>query len=124
MIDHLPFLRASSRLPHPRTLAWPVLLFLAMLLGMTAAQGAPAQPAFARVRLVTSLGPIVIQVETKRAPITAANFLAYVDQKKFDGTNFYRAARGENDPKTGSSRAASITISGVRSSRSSMSPPA
>lgn len=60
---------------------------------------APARPV--RVRLDTSLGPIVIQLETKRAPITSANFLRYVDQHKFDGTSFYRAARGKRDPREG-----------------------
>jgi len=55
------------------------------------AQAAPPHPA--RVRLQTSAGPIVIELATKQAPITSANFLAYVDQKRFDGTSFYRAAR-------------------------------
>ncbi len=46
-----------------------------------------------RVRMDTSAGAIVIELAVKQAPITAANFLAYVDQKRFDGTRFYRAAR-------------------------------
>ena len=41
----------------------------------------------------TTVGPITIALETERAPITAANFLAYVDGGKFDGTVFYRAMR-------------------------------
>lgn len=44
-----------------------------------------------RVQLDTPDGPIILELETERAPITAANFLKYVDQKKFDGTTFYRA---------------------------------
>lgn len=44
-----------------------------------------------RVRMDTAEGPIVLELETERAPQTAANFLKYVDQKKFDGTSFYRA---------------------------------
>lgn len=39
------------------------------------------------------MGPIVIEVDLRRAPITAKNFLAYVEGKRFDGTSFYRAAR-------------------------------
>ena len=35
------------------------------------------------------------------APRTAANFLAYVDDGRFDGTLFYRAARRKTDPKLG-----------------------
>jgi peptidyl-prolyl cis-trans isomerase A (cyclophilin A) len=57
---------------------------------------APA-PATVRVILKTALGDIVIAVETQRAPITAANFLRYVDQKRLDGSEFYRSmAVGED----------------------------
>ncbi len=45
-----------------------------------------------RVRLETKAGPIVLALDAKRAPVTAANFIAYVDQGRFDGTSFYRAA--------------------------------
>jgi peptidyl-prolyl cis-trans isomerase A (cyclophilin A) len=54
-------------------------------------------PATVKVVLKTSLGDIVLAVETERAPVTAANFLRYVDQKRLDGSNFYRAmAVGED----------------------------
>lgn len=43
-----------------------------------------------RVALDTTSGRIVIELETVKAPITAANFLRYVDQKKLDGIVFYR----------------------------------
>jgi peptidyl-prolyl cis-trans isomerase A (cyclophilin A) len=46
-----------------------------------------------RVRLETEAGPILLALDARRAPVTTANFLAYVDQRRFDGTNFYRAAR-------------------------------
>jgi peptidyl-prolyl cis-trans isomerase A (cyclophilin A) len=44
-----------------------------------------------RVAIVTADGTIVVALEDKKAPITSANFLRYVDQKRFDGTTFYRA---------------------------------
>jgi peptidyl-prolyl cis-trans isomerase A (cyclophilin A) len=44
-----------------------------------------------RVALVTTLGTIEVDIDGKHAPITAANFLHYVDTKRFDGTTFYRA---------------------------------
>ena len=44
-----------------------------------------------RVTLTTADGPIIIAVDTVHAPITAANFLRYVAQKKLDGAAFYRA---------------------------------
>jgi peptidyl-prolyl cis-trans isomerase A (cyclophilin A) len=46
-----------------------------------------------RVALQTTAGRIVIEVETAKAPITAANFLRYVDQKRLDGTVFYRTVK-------------------------------
>ena len=59
-----------------------------------AAEAAPAptpNPATVRVSLETSLGPIVLELEKERAPVTTANFLRYVDEKRFDGIAFYRA---------------------------------
>jgi peptidyl-prolyl cis-trans isomerase A (cyclophilin A) len=58
-------------------------------------------PAIVRVRLDTSAGPIVIALDMKRAPITATNFLRYVEEKRFDGTSFYRAARNPTSRTTG-----------------------
>lgn len=54
---------------------------------------AATAPVTVPVTLTTSVGPIVIAVETERAPITAANFLRYVDQKRLDGIAFYRAVK-------------------------------
>lgn len=79
------------------------LLILASAPAATAApkRAAGAYPGLPRVEIKTDFGPIVIALETKRAPITANNFLRYVDAHKFDGTLFYRAARGKNDPQRG-----------------------
>lgn len=43
--------------------------------------------------LETGLGPIVVELETAKAPVTSANFLRYVREKRLDGTDFYRAMR-------------------------------
>ena len=56
----------------------------------TAALPAPIA-AKAHVTLTTSAGAIVVEVETAKAPVTSANFLRYVAQKRLDGTVFYRA---------------------------------
>jgi len=45
------------------------------------------------VVIKTDLGEIVVALEVERAPVTAANFLRYVDGKRLDGTVFYRAMR-------------------------------
>lgn len=49
----------------------------------------PAAP-LPRVALETSAGRIVIEADTFRAPISAGNFLRYVDQHRLDGATFYR----------------------------------
>jgi peptidyl-prolyl cis-trans isomerase A (cyclophilin A) len=74
---------------------------LPIALALLAAAPLHAAPATVKVALKTSEGTIVVAVDTKRAPITAGNFLAYVDQKKLDGTIFYRAARAIGNPKRG-----------------------
>ncbi len=71
-----------------RTLLALVACFV--MVGPAMAQDA-AVPTLPRVLLETSAGPIVVEVETIKAPVTAANFLRYVDEKRLDGTTFYRA---------------------------------
>lgn len=93
-----------------------LVLFAAALLTLSpvAAQtepAAPPAPASQDVRVVldTSAGQIIVAVHADKAPVTAANFLKYVDQKRFDGTVFYRGVGAadygfvqggaQNDPK-------------------------
>jgi len=52
----------------------------------------------ARVRLETSLGVIVVEVDAARAPVTAANFLRYVERGDYDGGRFHRTVRAGNQP--------------------------
>ena len=49
-----------------------------------------------RVRLETDAGPIVLQLYADKAPGTVANFLRYVDGKRYDGATFYRVVRLDN----------------------------
>lgn len=53
----------------------------------------PPVPDSAQVVLNTELGPITVELDGKHAPVTTANFLRYVDQKRFDGIVFYRVMR-------------------------------
>ncbi|QYE36497.1 peptidylprolyl isomerase [Polymorphobacter sp. PAMC 29334] len=54
---------------------------------------AATTPDTTTVRITTSDGAIVVELDRKAAPLTTANFLRYVDQKRFDGTTFYRATK-------------------------------
>ena len=52
----------------------------------------------ATVVLLTNLGEIEIEVDAVRAPLTAANFLRYVDAGHYDGGRFHRTVRLDNQP--------------------------
>jgi peptidyl-prolyl cis-trans isomerase A (cyclophilin A) len=58
--------------------------------------GRGAQPGQVSVRIETPLGNIDVVVDTAHAPLTAANFLKYVDAKLYDGGRFHRATRPDN----------------------------
>jgi peptidyl-prolyl cis-trans isomerase A (cyclophilin A) len=50
------------------------------------------------VLIQTELGDITVEIYLQKAPITAKNFMAYVDQGLFDGTTFYRTVTMDNQP--------------------------
>ena len=47
-----------------------------------------------RIRLVTSKGPIIVELQPDKAPVTVENFLAYVQDGFYDGTIFHRVIPG------------------------------
>lgn len=48
------------------------------------------------IRFDTEAGPIVLELYADKAPNTVANFLRYVDDKRYDGAWFYRVVRLDN----------------------------
>lgn len=48
----------------------------------------------ATVKLTTSLGEIVIRLNSEKAPISSANFLTYVNEGFYNGTLFHRVIPG------------------------------
>jgi peptidyl-prolyl cis-trans isomerase A (cyclophilin A) len=53
-----------------------------------------------RVKIVTSLGDIEAEIYLDKAPLTAANFLKYLDSAKYNNgfACFYRVVRPDNQP--------------------------
>ena len=51
------------------------------------------------VTIETSIGSIDVEIDATHAPITAANFLRYVDAKMYDGGRFHRAVRLDNQAR-------------------------
>jgi peptidyl-prolyl cis-trans isomerase A (cyclophilin A) len=59
----------------------------------------PARLASVVVHLATQLGPITLELYPQKAPLSAAAFLAHVDQGLFaQAGSFYRAVRPDNMP--------------------------
>ena len=67
-----------------------------------------SSPAFAedddglvRVAMKTAKGVIMLDLNRGKAPVTANNFLRYVDGRRLDGSSFYRATRTKGAETTG-----------------------
>jgi FKBP-type peptidyl-prolyl cis-trans isomerase len=75
------------------------------LIGMTAAVGVLAgfvpgedkaeesDPLHPRVRMETTLGDFVVELDAEKAPITVLNFVRYVEDRFYEGTIFHRVKR-------------------------------
>ena len=69
-----------------------------LFISLAAAAAKPAAkpvpvPDTVRVAMVTELGTMTMDIDAKHAPVTARNFINYVDQKRFDGVTFYRVMK-------------------------------
>jgi peptidyl-prolyl cis-trans isomerase A (cyclophilin A) len=53
----------------------------------------PAASTNPKVVISTPQGDITVELFVEKAPITAKNFLKYVDRKLYDGATFYRASK-------------------------------
>jgi peptidyl-prolyl cis-trans isomerase A (cyclophilin A) len=45
---------------------------------------------YPRVKMITSMGDIIVELDRSRAPITVNNFLRYVDKRSYEDTIFHR----------------------------------
>lgn len=74
-----------------------VFRFFAMAAALTAvllAAPADGQAAEPTVKLETSMGDIVVQLNSRKAPLSTAKFLQYVKSGFYDGTIFHRVIKG------------------------------
>jgi len=80
-----------------RFVSWAVALTVVQLPVVAVAEDAgQVRSGEVLVRLETPHGNIVIAVDTRSAPVTAANFLKHVDGGFYDGGRFHRATREDN----------------------------
>ncbi len=74
-----------------KTLSFLILFLLTTLSFATEKKMSDTQT---KVKMTTSLGTIVIQLDNAKAPISAANFADYVKSGFYDGTIFHRVIPG------------------------------
>ena len=96
------------RTPNPARRAAATLLLAFAALPLAAGAQAKASPAAAantcsaklkgsapmKVKLSTSMGAITVELETQKAPVSAENFVKYVDSGHYNGTIFHRVIDG------------------------------
>ena len=71
---------------------------IALLVSSAVVRGAETPtPSGVRARLETKLGAIEVEVFPDRAPLSACDFLAYVDGGLYEHATFYRVVRQDND---------------------------
>lgn len=58
----------------------------------------PQQDQNVKIEMKTALGSIITELYPEKAPITCENFIKYIRENKFDGLNFYRVVRMDNQP--------------------------
>jgi peptidyl-prolyl cis-trans isomerase A (cyclophilin A) len=71
------------------------LILAGLLAALVLAVGAADNPV---VLIRTEKGDITVEIDLARAPVTAANFLRYVDAGLYDGTVFHRTVTLSNQP--------------------------
>ncbi len=82
---------AKGRISWLRALVALCCVLAATLGGVSAARAQGGKP---MVKLTTSKGDIVIELDKEKAPITVENFLKYVKAGHYDGTVFHRVING------------------------------
>lgn len=82
--------RGHARRRVSALLASALLLSAALPMSAAAQDKAAAQ----KVRLTTSMGDIVVELQADKAPKTVDNFVQYVRDKHYDGTIFHRVMDG------------------------------
>jgi len=52
-----------------------------------------------RITIQTELGSMLVELYPEQAPVTSENFLKYVEENRFENSNFYRTVRMDNQPE-------------------------
>jgi len=79
-------------------LSFFIIFILSFYLIIGCTESDPPESILPLIKMKTDLGDIIIEIDTINAPVTAENFLKYVDDKIFNSAFFYRVVRMDNQP--------------------------
>lgn len=79
-------------------LAVVAVFLLIVVAAAVPADGSSSAAGNPKVAIRSEMGLIVVEIFADKAPVTAANFLKYVDAKLYDGTVFHRTVTMDNQP--------------------------
>ena len=88
----------TDRWSRRRVMSGLAALGIALASGRSAAKNIRGEH-FCRVVIDSAMGPIGVLLDLGRAPISAGDFLKYVDRGLYVGGAFYRTVRPDDDPK-------------------------
>lgn len=80
------------------SLSFFITFILSFYLIMACTESNPPESSLPQVKMKTELGDIIIEIDTVNAPVTATNFLKYIDNKIINSAFFYRVVRMDNQP--------------------------
>ncbi|MCU0277156.1 MAG: peptidylprolyl isomerase [Acidobacteria bacterium] len=83
---------------HKKALLFFFTLAFIILVSFTVRSDPPPEGDGIICRITTNAGEIEIRVYPQLAPVTAANFLRYVEAGLYDGTTFFRVVTPDNQP--------------------------
>ncbi len=75
-------------------MSWYELCLVGVMSSMLMMAVAHADQKNPKVKLTTTMGEVVIELDGEKAPITTENFVVYVKGKQYDGTIFHRVIPG------------------------------
>ncbi|MEO0974990.1 MAG: peptidylprolyl isomerase, partial [Pseudomonadota bacterium] len=70
------------------------MLLATTALSLAATTGSAQTPASPRIKVETSVGDFTLQLNGRRAPLSTANFVKYVEDGFYEGTIFHRVIAG------------------------------
>jgi peptidyl-prolyl cis-trans isomerase A (cyclophilin A) len=73
---------------------WAALMGVVLVAGCSSMRKADSAAAAQRVKMETSMGDVVVELDPAHAPVSTANFLKYADSGAYDGTTFHRVVPG------------------------------